>query len=210
MAHPMQPDPVSETDTYALLVHGWKCSVSFGANTMAQLAALQHAVEPAGAVFVVAQCLAYVDGPQDVVIGLPLASAHANTGPVEWSIDEARAVAARTASAFSSSVLETLTQLVDVAPTGAPRWLLVPTGPLASGYVAYGDLIDTPKHRDAKDASLTVGGDTSQRAHAKAVRGERLAHANDWDVVEVDLSPARIDELRARGDGRFHVIARFD
>lgn len=209
MPHAMQPDHLAE-DTRVLLVHGWKCRATFdSAKVGDQLAALAQAIEPTGGVFVVAQCLVYVDGKNDLVIGLPVVSAHADVGPVEWSIDDARATERRTVDAFTPAILAALAPLLDVAPRGTPRWLIVPTGALASGYLAYGTLIDTPKPRDTKDKTLTCGGDMAQNPHAKAVRGPRLAHASDWSVEVIDLSPPRIDELR-KTPGSFYAIARYD
>ena len=207
MPHPLQPDHLEE-DTRALLVHGWKCRASFsGRETPAELAALQQAIEPSGGVFVVAQSLVYVDGEQDVVIGLPVASAHADAGPVEWSIDAAREVEAATEAAFPAALVAKLAPLLAAVPQGPAKWLLVPTGGLASGFVAHGELIDTPEDRDYKDTSITAGCNMSQRTHPKAVQGTRLGHANDWDIEEIDLSPTRVSAL---GPGRFFVIARFD
>lgn len=201
----MQPDHTSE-DTEVLLVHGWKRRATFhGKALRAELEALEAALAPTKeGVFVVAQSLVYVDGEQDVVVGLPVASASADGGPERFTIESVRQIEGQTASAFSNDVRENLNPLLDEGISGEPSWFLVPTGALASGYCAHGALIDTPE--DDEDGLIT-GCDMSQEQHEESVRGTKLAAAFDWDVEEVDLSEARVASL---GEGQFFLIARYD
>jgi len=198
-----QPDHLEE-DTLCLLVHGWTCRATFtGDETRDQLAALEAALEGTDAVFVVAQSLVYVDGSQQVVVGLPVASAHADEGPVEWSLADARAIEARTERVFTPELRARLDPLLDEVPSGPPRWLLVPTGALASGLLAHGQLEDS----DPDDDDLIWGTDMTQERHSSSIRGTKLASAFDWDISEVDLSPERCAAL---GEGGYYVIGRYD
>src|SRR5262245_44951584 len=127
MAHAMQPNHMLE-DTLCLLVYGWKCRASFVSKEMrSQLKALADALSDTDGVFVVAQSLVYVDGEQDTVVGIPVASVHADEGPKAWSIDDARAIERRFGDVFSAAVRGRMNALLKRPIAGEPQWYLVPT-----------------------------------------------------------------------------------
>jgi hypothetical protein len=204
----MQPDH-SKEDTLALLVYGWPCKATFpGKEAKKKLADLTAALVGTEAVFVVAQSLVYVDGKMDMVVGIPVASAHANDGPKAFRFEDVRAVERRIGEVMSPALKAKIDPHLDETWSGPPKWLLVPTGALASGYCAYGELVETPEERDA---TVTSGCDMNQDSHEKAVRGARLATASDWDIEEIDLSEARCADLTKQlPKGQPFVIARYD
>jgi hypothetical protein len=208
-SNPMQRNHLDE-QTEVLVVYGWPAHVLFeSGNVDKRLAQLTDALAGTDDVFVVAQDLVYCDGRMDTVFGRAVLRVHADDGPTELSLDAVRAIeASGPPLAATRDKLHALTN--GSISSGPPKWYVVPTGCLASGFVAFGDVV--PRDPDATEGQKVIYGcDMTQEPHADGVRGEWVGNASDWNVTELDLS-SETHKKRAAGrpKGRYFVMGRYD
>jgi hypothetical protein len=212
---PLQPDHGSD-DTHVLLVYGWPVQLRYSSD--GGFDALIQAVAPADGVVVAAQDFVngcFEDGDKiDGVIGVAAINVCANDGPCAVALADLRAIEERMPAAFTAELRRTIEAQLGTALAGEPRWLLAPTGALATGYCAFG----TPVPRYVADKptqpgpgrELIYGCDMGQNGHDTAIDGVWVANATDWRIEELDLSDGKLAALRARAPGELYVMGRYD